>query len=222
MPSRHLRGASRRQSASVARIPEGARSRAQGQFGLRLRAPNHSMPPTTAAATSHAMPPIIMAGPSNIPAKPVPPTLGRSEGFILWVTIAMTRQVANGAAASRTDTTTPAIRFHRVPRTLETARAVAHHRLPLLLSDRVLAQVERPGNPHPVWGFSLSRASGSESGEPIMNSPAGDQYHFHRYAIAATTWASSPAPAYSAADEPSPTWKRIASCSAGAGSKRFR
>ena len=50
---------------------------------------------------------------------------------------------------------------------------VAHHRLPLLLRHQVLAQVERLGDPNPVLRLLFVTGVLSDSGEPIMNSPAG-------------------------------------------------
>ena len=49
--------------------------------------------------------------------------------------------------------------FHRVLRTLEEARVGAHHGRPLLLRHRILAQVERLGDPNPMLRLLVARGA---------------------------------------------------------------
>ena len=74
--------------------------------------------------------------------------------------------------------------FHGLVRTLELAGVAARHRLPLLLGHRILAQVERPGDPHPVLGLLRCKGHSCPSrANPCRTRPAGSSTSFMPMAL---------------------------------------
>ena len=74
--------------------------------------------------------------------------------------------------------------FHRVLRPLEVAGVVAHDGLPLLLRDRVLAQVERLGDPHPVLRLLVGRGVPVRIGRAHHELARRNQDHLQLHAAA--------------------------------------